>query len=348
MNLEPPAVNKSTASASPRFRLGSVPVAMVIAAIALLFATWQWYDYRHRLKTIENSLAQRLADFDTRNKETRVLALQAHESMREATVKLTLLENKLAESQNQQVALEALYQELARSRDEWTLSEIEQILLIANQQLQLSGNVKSALIAMQTADNHLQRLNLPQLLPLRRAISKDIQRLQALPFVDIEGLSARLDTVIALTDELPLLIESSAGTDQAPPARARQVSGFWSRLGQDIWAEFKELVRIQNTERAQIPLLSPQQSYFLRENLKLRLLSARLSLLQHDDATFKRDIDAAYVWINKYFNAKARVTQDALNNLKQLSAAHLHIALPDINSSLETVRNFKLARESRS
>lgn len=340
-------LNKEAAAAQPRFRVADINFAMVIAVLAMIFGVWQWYDYRQRLKTVEHKLAERLAVFDARNKEVQAVAKDANESMRAATARLTLLDNKLTESQNQQIALEALYQELARSRDEWTLAEIEQILLIANQQLQLSGNVKAALIAMQTADNHLQRLNLPQLVTLRRAIAKDIQRLQALPSMDIEGLSARLDGLIELTDELPLLIESSAEIEPRVAPAPKPV-GYWSRLTHDIWAELKQMVRLQNTERAQIPLLSPQQSYFLRENLKLRLLSARLSLLQRNEAIYKRDIDAAYYWVSKYFNGKAAVTQTTLASLKQLSAAYLHIALPDINTSLDAVRNYKLAKEPRS
>ena len=340
-------LNKETPAVQPRFRVADINFAMVIAVLAMIFGVWQWYDYRQRLKTVEHKLAERLAVYDARNKEIQAVAKDANESTRAATARLTLLDNKLTESQNQQIALEALYQELARSRDEWTLAEIEQILLIANQQLQLSGNVKAALIAMQTADNHLQRLNLPQLVTVRRAIAKDIQRLQALPSMDIEGLSARLDGLIELTDELPLLIESSAEIEPraAPPPKP---VGYWSRLSHDIWAELKQMVRLQNTERAQIPLLSPQQSYFLRENLKLRLLSARLSLLQRNEGIYKRDIDAAYFWVTKYFNGKAAATQTTLASLKQLSAAYLHIALPDINTSLDAVRNYKLAKEPRS
>ena len=85
--------------------------------------------------------------------------------------KLSLLEAKLAESQNQQLAMEALYQELTRTRDEATLEEVEQLLLIANQQLQLANNVKAALIAMQEADARLQRIDRPQLSSLRKVLS---------------------------------------------------------------------------------------------------------------------------------------------------------------------------------
>src|SRR5207342_1659331 len=105
----------------------------------------------------------------------------AQEAAGDVQVKVGVLDDKLAQSQNQQVALESLYQELSRNRDDWSLAEIEQIVLIASQQLQLAGDVRAALLALQTADSRLQRLDKPQLIPLRKVIAKDIERLKALP-----------------------------------------------------------------------------------------------------------------------------------------------------------------------
>ena len=126
----------------------------------------------------------------------------------EAQVKIGVLENKLAESQSQQIALESLYQELSRNRDEWAFADVEQLLQMAGQQLQLAGNVRGALIALQNADMRLQRMERPQLAPLRKAINRDIERLKALPYVDTVGLSVRLDNIIAAVDTLPLAMEA--------------------------------------------------------------------------------------------------------------------------------------------
>ena len=70
--------------------------------------------------------------------------------MRDAQARIGALEAKLLESQSQQLALESLYQELSRSRDDWLLAEVEQTLAIAAQQLQLAGNVQAALSRCRT------------------------------------------------------------------------------------------------------------------------------------------------------------------------------------------------------
>lgn len=322
-----------------RFNLG-----LAVAVVALVLLGWQWLDSRQHGNALEQNLGRRLAEFDSRNKESQIVAARAQEEARQAMVKLGTLEQKLVESQNQQVALEALYQELSRNRDEWVLAEIEQILLIASQQLQLAGNPKAALIALQTADSRLQRLDKPQFIGLRKAIVKDIERLQALPAVDVVGYSLRLDSLANMVDELPLVIGGALPAERAA-AKPHGEEQPWSKLGREIWLDMKQLIRIQNMESPEAPLLSPSQAYFLRENLRLRFLSARIALLRHDEATYKADLKAADAWLRRYFDIKAKSTQAALGVLKQLAGGPVSIEMPDISASLNAVRNYKLVRE---
>ena len=169
----------------------------IFAIIIIAAVAWQWYDTHSQITSLQYELAKRLADADVVGKGTRDLAGEATESGRRLDTKLNLLEAKLAESQSQQLAMEALYQELTRTRDEATLEEVEQLLLIANQQLQLANNVKAALIAMQEADARLQRIDRPQLAPLRKILSKDMDVLSAAP-ISIPWGSACVSIILPL------------------------------------------------------------------------------------------------------------------------------------------------------
>jgi uroporphyrin-3 C-methyltransferase len=324
--------------------LGAARLALVLAALALLLLGWQWLDSRQRDMELELSLSRRLGAFEARNKESEILARQAQEATREAQAKFDLLEQKLAESQSHQVALEELYQEMSRNRDEWALAEIEQILLIASQQLQLAGNVKAALVALQTADSRLQRMDKPQFFTLRKAINQDIEKLQALPLLDVAGLSLRLDNLVAEVERLPLIPGHISG-EGVPAPRAPPPQGFWQRLGSEAWQDFKQLVRIQNLQKTELPLLPPEQAYFLRENLKLRLLTARLALLQHNEAGYRSDIKAAEAWLQRHFDTQDNTVRQALGSLQQLGQSRLTIDLPDLSASLKAARTFKLGRE---
>ena len=311
------------------------------AALAVVF----WLDARHRIDATQQELARRLRDIEADAREARSVARQSEEAQRDTRTKLAQLEARLAESQSQQLALEALYQELSRNRDEWQLAEIEQVLAIASQQLQLAGNVRAALLALQLAEQRLARADRPQFVPIRRALARDIDRLKTLPSLDLPGMSMRIDHLAAQVDTLPLAFDERA--ERSPPAKeiAADERGFWSRLSAEVWSELRQLVVVRQVGNAEPPLLPPSQAYFVRENLRLRLLNARLSLLARDEAGYREDLRTAQRWIQRYFDPRSKQTADALNQLKQLSSTAVSFELPSITESLEAVRGYKSRRE---
>src|SRR6185295_17112812 len=191
-------------------------------------------------------------------REARSVARQSEEAQRDTRAKLIQLETRLAESQSQQLALEALYQELSRNRDEWQLAEIEQVLAIASQQLQLAGNVRAALLALQLAEARLARTDRPQFVPIKRALTRDIERLKALPAIDMAAMSMRLDSLVAGVDTLPLASEERGEKQAAPKgAGGAPEAGFWSRIGAEMWGELRQLVVVRQMNSPEPPLLPP-------------------------------------------------------------------------------------------
>ncbi len=337
------AQSAATQPAAPAGR-ARLRVLMLAAWVVLALAIAAgWIDLRNAQRTTRLEVAKRFAAIETSEQGDRAIQKETQESLREAQAKITLLENRLGESQTQQAALEALYRELAPSRDEWALTEIEQVLLLASQQLQLAGNVPSALAALQLADAKLQRLDRPQFTPLRRALARDMDRLKAVPFVDVTGLSLRLDQAIATIDSLPLALEERppAALAPAPPPD----ESTWRRFLREVWQDVRGLVRIENLDRPDVPLLVPQQQYFLRENLRLRLMAARFDLFARDQASFRADLAAAEGWLRRYFDTRAAQVQALLVLTKQLQATEMTVEVPDLVRSLEAVRVLKLARD---
>lgn len=318
-----------------------------LVVVLTLAAGYGWYDTRVRIGATQDELARRLRIIETESRESRMLAGQAQELMREAQAKIAVLEGKLADSQSQQLALESLYQELSRNRDEWALAEIEQVLTIAAQQLQLSSNVRSALLALQLAESRLARSDRPQFIPVRKAVARDIERLRSLPGVDIAGLSLRIDEMIGLVDSLPLAFDervSDAGKGDRNDAADIPVAGFFSRFGSDLWSELKSLIQIRKMDAPEPPLLAPSQAYFLRENLKLRLMNARLALAMRDDAGFREDMRVSQVWVKRYFDTRSKPAAAFSHQLDQLGRTVLTFELPTLADSLEAVRSFKAHR----
>lgn len=343
--LPPPASSVATPARPFSWRV------LLLFAVLLGLLGWQWLDTRSRIGELQEELARRLASSDATANESRTLTRQNHELVQSLTAKSGALEARLAEMQTQQLALDSMYQELSSSRDERLLAEVEQAVSIAAQQLQIAGNVEAALIALETADTRLARSAQAQLLPLRKLISRDIEQLKALPLADIQGISLKLEGVIGVADNLPLAFEQRAraeplvkqhlGLQPTPPSQ-------WEILRNEVWTELKQLVRIERVEQsanAETALLSPSQVFFLRENLKLRLLTARLALLQRDGASYREDLRQTRLWLERYFDTREHSVSSIISLLKTLSAADLSLALPTLNETLGSIRSLKLAGE---
>ena len=324
----------------PAVRVGLVALAIIVA---------QWVDTRMQVASLQEELARRLADSESMAREGRGQARQMQESLAAQLAKISVLEARLAETQSQAVALEAMYQELSSSRDERLLAEVEQAVVIAMQQLQFSGNVEAALIALQGAESRLARSLQPQFLPVRKLIARDIERLKGIPGANISGLSLKIESVVTAVDGLPLAYEQRPRPVATKAgAEARPVTlDFWRDLGAELWREFRQLVRIERIDHGDPALLAPQQSYFLRENLKLRLLNARLALLQRDGRVYREEIRQAREQLDRYFDGRAKPVQSAQSTLATLAGTDVSFDLPGLAESLTALRNLKLARERR-
>jgi uroporphyrin-3 C-methyltransferase len=321
-------------------------LALVAVVLAAGLAGLSWLDARHRIGATQEELARRLHEIESDAREARLLSRQAQEALRDAQGRVAQLEARLAESQSQQLALEALYQDLSRNRDEWQLAEIEQVLAIASQQLQLARNVRAALLALQLAEARLSRTDRPQFAPIRRALARDIERLKAAPAVDFAAVAARIDNLIGGVDSLPLAFEERS--ERTPPPKEPAGSperGFLARLGAEVWSELSQLVVVRRMGATEPPLLPPTQAYFVRENLRLRLLNARASLLARDEAGYREDLRASTAWVQRYFDPRSKLTADATAQLKSLAGVSISFEMPTISESLDAVRGYKSRRE---
>jgi len=279
---------KTPPPGTPRPVQGAAPAVtratfMAFALIVVSAGVVGWLQLRQENAALREDAARRLTASEAATAQLRERESTLAGDLREAQAKLALLETRLAESQSQQAALEAMYREMAPSRDDLALNEVEQILLIANQQLSLAGNVGAALAALQLADGKLARIDRPPLNPLRRAIARDVDRLRALPFVDVTAITVKLDQAIAQIDGLALAKDERLPppAPETPPPNVPE----WRRALSNIVQELRSLVRLEISDRPPAPLVLPEQAYFVRENLRLRLLSARNAILGRQEAT---------------------------------------------------------------
>lgn len=331
----PAAAEGSAAAGNVSLARLALLVVSLMAGAGLLSSVLLW----QKLSGIQEQLARQSADAGANAIEARALARQAQEMARDSAGRQALLETRLGEVALQRTQLEELMQSLSRTRDENLVVDLESALRLAMQQTQLTGSVEPLLAALRTADQRLARAAQPRLARLRAAIGRDLDRIKAASVTDVPGLLARLDDLTRQVDELPLAnAQASRGTasNPAPPASAAAAGEQpgWQRWLDAVLDEVRALVRVSRIDQPDAVLLAPDQGFFLRENLKLKLLNARLSLLARQPEAARADVAAAASALHKYFDPAARRTQQAATQLQQVQAQLRAAELPRIDETL--------------
>lgn len=352
----PPPVVPSAPSAPPsgfgRLQAALAAVLLVISVAALALA-WK---AEQRVSSLEQELVKRQQESAKQSVEAQMLAKQANEGMGAAAAKVALLEARVAEVALQRTQLEDLIQSLSRSRDENLLVDIEAALRMAMQQGAITGSTEPLVLALRQSDERLARFSQPRLEGVRRAIARDLDRVKSVGALDIASLTIKLDEVMRMVDDLPLLAVADPKRDlprdpargaaaAAKPASAASApaprSGWpaawgeaWDRIGTSVWDEVRSLVRVTRIDHPEAALLAPEQAYFLRENLKLKLLNARLALMSRQFPTAQADLQSAQQSLERYFDRSSRRATAASELLRQVAMQARQTTLPRPDDTL--------------
>ncbi|MBX3644282.1 MAG: uroporphyrinogen-III C-methyltransferase [Rubrivivax sp.] len=365
----PPAV----AAASPAGDVHALPGrwiavgAMVLAGLCAAAVMYAW-NTQQRVKGLEQQLVKRQEDSGAQAAEAQMLARQAQDNSRDAAAKVALLEARVAEVALQRSQLEELIQAMSRSRDENVLADVEASIRVALQHAAITGSAEPLAIALKQAEERLARQNQPRLDGVRRAVVQDLERVRAAGAVDVSTLAIRLDEVVRMVDELPLLsapqpqrgaarpavrppvpaasaasAAASAGSaasaaEATPdPAWIELLGARWAALGARAWDEVRRLVRVTPIEQPEAMLVAPEQAFFLRENLKLRLLNARLALMSRQFDTAQADLRDVQTTLERYFDRGSRRTTAALDLVRQVAAQARQVTVPRPDATLAAI-----------
>ncbi len=309
-------------------------LAVSMAALGASLLLWE------KLSDIQAQLARQSADSGATAIEARTLARQAQELARETATRQAVTDGRLGEVALQRAQLEELMQSLSRSRDENLVFDIEAALRLAQQQSQLTLSPEPLLAALRGAEQRLARSGHPRLVRVRAAITRDIERIKAASVADVPTLLIRMDELARMVDELPLAnaVGSApapgAVRDVPPKAPAAAAPSWWERSLSVVADEARRLLRVSRIDQPEAALLSPEQSFFLRENIKLKLLNARLSLLARQSDLARADLTAVGQAMTRYFDPNARRTQSAAAVVQDLQTQLRRVDLPRIDETL--------------
>lgn len=304
----------------------------VLAVVALLTTGLLW----QKVSGMQEQLARQSGDAQSQSLEARALAKQAVSLAQETAARAAVMDSRLSEVALQRSQLDELMQSLSRSRDENLVVDIDAALRLAQQQAQLTGSVEPLLAALKSADQRIVRAAQPRLALLQRAIARDIDRVKSAAVSDTPTLLIKLDELVQLADELVL---ANAVAAARPAQKATQVpvatpASWWLSGLQLVLTEARNLVRVSRIETPEAALLSPEQGFFMRENLKLKLLNARLGLLARQIESARSDLLDAERMLKTYFDASARKAQITAALLQQVQKQMRTLQIPQVDDSL--------------
>ncbi|TDV14521.1 uroporphyrinogen III methyltransferase/synthase [Paraburkholderia caballeronis] len=329
------------------------PLLWVVLVLVAAASGTGGYLLNRKIDQAGQQLVARQQAADAQTAQLRARTEQTLAGVQATESHVSQLEGRLTDAQTSQQALAQQYADLAKTRDDWTLAEVGQMLSSASEQLQLTGNTQLALFALQSADNRLAGSSNPQALVVRKAIAQDIDKLKATPSTDLTGLAIKLDTALGRIDALPLAGEAPVPRAKPHAAAPGDVAKTAAANGEPRWKawldqfatgigqQIASLVQVRRIDNADVMLVAPDQGYFVRENVKLRLLSARLSLLSRNDATLKADLAAADGALARYFDNASKETQAVRDLLKEVNAGSASVALPNLDTSLQAIGQFR-------
>ena len=333
-------------------------VAVVALTLALLA--------QQRVKTLEHELVRRQQDSQGQSVEARAMAKQSLETALATESRIGLLEGRVAETALQRTQLEELIQQLSRSRDENVLADVEAAIRVAIQQVAITGSAEPLLGALRQAEERLARMNQPRIERVRRAIARDIDRVKAVALTDIASLVIKLDEAVRLADEMPLLAQPerratvpvSPAVKASAPVKAnaaspslvdslawwQPVSQGWATFSQRVIDEVRGLVRVTRIDQPEAMLASPEQTWFLRENLKLRLLNARLALLSRQYDTVQADLRDVQAATERYFDRSSRRVVASTELVKQVAQQARQMGVPRPDETLAAIAAVQAGR----
>ncbi|MFT4192449.1 MAG: uroporphyrinogen-III C-methyltransferase [Comamonas sp.] len=345
--LTPPVPPVALAAASPQpaaapvaaagLRLpGWLALLLVLLAGAALAASlllWQ------RLGQLQTDVAQRSAQSNTQSIEARTLSQQAQTLALDHAARLGVLENQVKDLGLQRTQLENLLGQITRAQDGNLVVEVNAAIRLAQQQTELTGSTEPLLAALRRARARLDQASVPQLGGLQRAIAADIDRLQSAETVDAAGILLRLDKLLSQIDDMPLRNAVSEGRQPAAPAAAGGAATdpsvpSWSQWWRAAWSDLRQLIRVTRIDRPESALIAPDQAFFLRENIKLRLLQVRADLAARQYAQVRAELTSVADTIGRYFDPNARLTQQVATALGQIQVDVRDVRLPVIDETL--------------
>jgi uroporphyrin-3 C-methyltransferase len=306
-------------------------LALILALSGLVLGYVKWGEFNAVLQQEKDALI----DLNKRQQENKERLDKSDKAISAQKLAFATQEESLDQQAHEmKQSLDLVYERVGRSSTQWLVAESEYLMRIANHRLQLEGDSKTALVALERADKRLRDSGDPVWTPIREMLASEMAELKGLQELDLAGQTAKLSGLISQVEKLNLP-HSLSTTSKGPDKSSKEKKEFsFDTILKDIWEGSKSLLVVRRHDRPVTAMLEPDQAFFLYQNLRLQLEGVRFALLRKDQHMFDEGLQAVETWIKEYFDQEQSITKSMLQEINQLKKLELESGRPDISGSL--------------
>ena len=213
--------------------------------------------------------------------------------------------------------------------NDWLLAEADYLVKMAGRKLWLEHDVTSATLLLEAADHRIAELNDPSLKGLRQAMSNDITALKSVTVVDRDGIVLRLNSLENSIDSLPLANAILAKAEpQQNPTVSQSVNDWKNNLMTSLKNFSENFITYRKRDGSVVPLLSPQQDFYLQQNITNKLETAIAAVYRDQGQVYRDSIATAIKWSQQYYDLSSPKTQSFIAGLQQLEQQNVAVDYP--------------------
>jgi len=238
-------------------------------------------------------------------------------------------ENKLYSSDLQSLQ-RRVAEKTVRHPNDWILTEVEYLVRLAGSKIWLESDVSTAIALLLAADQRLLVLSDPSLSPLRSALLEDINILESLPKRDPDGVVLALSSLESRVDKLLVVGVGFSDADKNTKSEVSTDIKDWSENLSKSWGSFVESFIVINTRDVKVQaLLSPEQNWYLKENLRSAIAKAEFAVYREQQDIYNLAMQNASDLLSNYYDLTDNTTNHFFKSVQRLSKQKVSVAYPD-------------------
>jgi uroporphyrin-3 C-methyltransferase len=237
-------------------------------------------------------------------------------------------------------AIQQVQRQLGKTRGDWLIADAEYLLSTASERLHLIGDVNTTRAALEAADQRLRESGDAAVFKVREQIAKDIAALNRVEVPDIVGIYSSIQTQAGQIDNLTLLLPYAGKTPTSPKKPEKPVDQTQDKqdLIDSALNELEEIVTIRHTEQPIKAILTQEEAQFIKEQLRLKLETVKVALVQHNEPLYQASLTDAKKWTEQHFMQNTQA-KNFIAELDRMKGVQIQSQFPDISLSLKMLKD---------